>query len=440
MLRYIPPILKPSSRFIAWLDDWWLALCCIGFILGSDYKFRVRDPAAALSGGIDSSILIELALYGVAGIYVVTRHVRMRLPSRPPAALFLMYCFVGLVLLSVTYSEYPQYSLVRALQMLIIVLVVIAAIEDASRAHFHRFAHAFLVLVALSVVYGMLNPAPAVNRLQVGRFTWLAIHPTVSGVLTSLATVIAVAYLCAGRRPRSGPRWEPLIYVGLLILVGTGMLMTQTRGAVAGAFIAMTFILGALLPRKWFVDFIISLVVVVTGIAIAFNEVIVAYFARGGDSSDIATLNSRTELWTVAMSAIQRNPLFGHGVTSSRGIFYAEVGLGGGHNAAINVIVELGIIGFSVWAATVIVTMLGVRKLPTSGHDDVRLDRALLMGVIIFLMVDGIFFEGPGAVANVASTWFFVCIAWFVVIRRDLTAAKRSTNSRHQTVRSTLRS
>jgi hypothetical protein len=48
-----------------------------------------------------------------------------------------------------------------------------------------------------------------------------------------------------------------------------------------------------------------------------------------------------------------------------------------------------------------------------------RFDRALLLGVLTFLMVDGIFFDGPGSTANVASTWFFVCIAWLAVARRS---------------------
>ena len=36
-----------------------------------------------------------------------------------------------------------------------------------------------------------------------------------------------------------------------------------------------------------------------------------------------------------------------------------------------------------------------------------------------FLLVDSVFYEGIGSVANVASTWLFMCIGWYVVARRD---------------------
>ena len=35
--------------------------------VGSDYKFRRRDPTAGTSGSLDKFVLLELALYGAVG-------------------------------------------------------------------------------------------------------------------------------------------------------------------------------------------------------------------------------------------------------------------------------------------------------------------------------------------------------------------------------------
>ena len=75
---------------------------------------RVRDPKATLSGGIDPSVLLELALYGIVGLYLVLTHARPPRIGRTQPHLFLACAFVGLMVLSVGYTAYPQYTLVRA--------------------------------------------------------------------------------------------------------------------------------------------------------------------------------------------------------------------------------------------------------------------------------------------------------------------------------------
>ena len=159
--------------------------------------------------------------------------------------------------------------------------------------------------------------------------------------------------------------------------------------------------------------------VLVAGVAIMASDKVTTYFERGDTSAQLTTLSHRTELWSVAFESIEKKPLFGNGITASRGIFYEATGLGGGHNGAINVLVELGAVGLLVWAALLISLLLGIRHLPRNGPRDLQLDRAMLLGVMTFLLVDSIFYEGIGSVANVASTWLFMCIGWYVVARRD---------------------
>ena len=42
-----------------------------------------------------------------------------------------------------------------------------------------------------------------------------------------------------------------------------------------------------------------------------------------------------------------------------------------------------------------------------------------------FLLVGGIFFEGLGAVANIAANWLFLLVAWTVVLSRSTARSSR---------------
>jgi O-antigen ligase len=316
------------------------------------------------------------------------------------------------------------------MQMCILLALVLVAAREGTRADLHRFVHGFIVLVTASVIYGIVNPAPPVNHLQVGRFTWFAIHPTVSGVLAGLATLMVVGYLAAGKQSRPGPVWPRWCYFAALLIVGGATLASQTRGAVAGTVLGIVVVLVAMRGGRALVEMQVVLVVLVIAVGLVAGNQVVAYFQRGENTQQLASLNTRTNLWETAAQAIEQKPLFGYGVTSSRGIFFNQTGLGGGHNAIVNVFVELGFVGLVVWLGLVLSLLAGVRRLPIQRLPELRFDRALVLGVITFLMVDGIFFDGPGSTANVASTWFFVCIAWLAVDRR--TAQESEPTVRHE--------
>ena len=147
-----------------------------------------------------------------------------------------------------------------------------------------------------------------------------------------------------------------------------------------------------------------------------------AYFSRGASPEELASLNERTDLWGLAWEAIQLEPLYGYGVGASQGIFQEKIGLGGGHNAAVNVAVDLGLVGLACWLCFVVATVVGLSKLPRDG-DGLAVDRSFLIGVLTVVHVNGIFFAGPGAAANVAAAWMFLVAAWSVCVRRTVTAA-----------------
>ena len=55
------------------------------------------------------------------------------------------------------------------------------------------------------------------------------------------------------------------------------------------------------------------------------------------------------------------------------GIFQDEFGLGGGHNAVVNVAVDLGFVALASWLALVVAMLVGLLELPQSVRQGWRL-------------------------------------------------------------------
>lgn len=414
-----------TSALLTWSRRNWVTLAGLALIIGSDYKFRTRDSTAAISGQIDFFILLELGLYGVVGLYLLARWTRPGRVLREPELLTAGF-YLLMMALSLSEAPYPAYAMARVVEMLILGGLTLAVAVRATRGDMHRLAHGFLVLVAGSVVLGVLVPSEPISPQQVGRFTWLAIHPTVSGVFVSIAAVIGFMYLVV-RMPRPGPHWPRWVYAGLLAVVVFGLVSTRTRSAVLGAVVGLMACLWSFYRGRRRLEFVAVSLMVIALVWLTSLSAIETYFARGESTEQLQSLNERTDLWSLAWEAIQRQPLYGYGVGASQGIFQEQIGLGGGHNSAVNVAVDLGLVGLVIWLGLVIAILVGLLRLPHGGTDGVAVDRSLMIAIYLTIHVNGIFFAGPGGAGNVAATWMFLVLGWVICVRRATSQALAST-------------
>lgn len=408
---------------------WWLPLCALGLLCASDYKFRVRSPEATLAGGVDVFIVLEILVYAAVAAYLLATQPRLPVLRRTTPLMFCTGAYVAVLLVGAASSPYPALAGVRALETAVLLALVVRVHAVAERADLHRLAHGFLLLVAASVVVGVVHPMPAVSPQQVGRFSWLQVHPITAGVYLGLATVIGVVYLVTGSSGRPGPRWPRPCYIVLLAVVTAGLCATRTRSAVLGAVAGVVVLLALVVPPRHRSALLAGLGLAAATVYLAVGGAIATYFERGEDAAQLATFNSRTSLWSAAWRAVQHEPLFGYGLSASRGIFLDDTGLGGGHNALVNVAVDLGLVGLLLWLGVVVLLARSVLRAPAAPGGQ-RVDRALLLGVLAFLLVDGIFFEGVGATSNVAADWLFLAVGWAaVLVRRPVRQGSGRTGS-----------
>lgn len=387
----------------------------LALVVVSDFQFRLRENTQAVAGNADPFVLLEIATYGSVALFLFSRfRPRPRL-RRTSKLVYLGYAYAAVLAFSAVYSPYAALALVRAGQVAVAVaLFRCIALHTDTRTP-HRIAHAFAVLMAASVVFGVLVPFPRLP-LQQERFTWLHVHPVQAGEMLAIAVIVLAAYVITKGVERAGPRWPLGMYMLLLIICGSGLLATRTRGAVLGAAVGIVVVLwtrwrGA---RKFEVAVIGAVVVAL--VVVSGADAIEAYFARGETVDQLASLNARTDLWEHAFRLVGEHPLYGYGLTSSRGLFLESMGLGGGHNALVNLLVDTGLVGALLWLALLAgIGLAAYRLLSRTGTR--RADGIVALAVLLGMVANSIFTEGLGSPANAAFTWLYLLHAWVLQAR-----------------------
>ncbi|MEM9611075.1 MAG: O-antigen ligase family protein [Actinomycetota bacterium] len=407
----------PVSK-LTW--PWWFATALLGAMIASDYEFRRRDVTAALESSVDVQILLEILVYGViAGVLLAFGFRGSRVVTTGPRVF--AWGFAVTALVSVVYAPFVGVAAVRAAQLMVVVGLVTTVARQGTRVHLHLFAHAYLVLVMVSVAIGIVLPLPRL-RLQEDRFNWLFMHPVVAGGYLMFAVLICVAYL---RQPRSRlvPWTWPTSFYGVTLAVCSVMLLaTQTRGSIGAAVVGVYVILLVSARRRARADLIIvGGLAGVVFLAFAFGALI-DIATRGEGAESLTTLNSRTELWSQAFAVFAESPLFGHGFFATRGIFLEFIGLGGAHNAYVEVLVDLGIVGMFFWLGIFFACGGELRR--NLNRDRFDPDAPLLAGMMAAILVNGITFEGAATAANVQHAFLFLVVGWTSLLGRERLAER----------------
>jgi O-antigen ligase len=172
-------------------------------------------------------------------------------------------------------------------------------------------------------------------------------------------------------------------------------------------------------------------------VMLAFGGPIFDFLTRGESAESFATFNRRTEIWTLAWESFLSHPLQGLGFTSAKGVFFDETGLGGAHNALINVMIDAGLIGLAWWVALIVAAIVTLnrqwahrRVSPTrvGAAGTARADHLILMGVFIASLLNSVTTEGLGAGVNVSAIWLFLSVAWLTILDRPLRSEDGRSN------------
>jgi exopolysaccharide production protein ExoQ len=405
-------------RFTAGLPGWQVVLP-LALILASDYKLRSRANDESIGGKPDLTILLEIGVYALAALFLYFRF-GLRAPARRRSGLLLLaWAWAGYAAFTALWSPFPMLSIVRGVQMLITMALVHVLATRASVADLRRLAHAFVIVVICSVGIGIVHPFPR-THLTLDRFNWLYVHPVIAGVYLGLGVLFVAGFLVrhgiVGRRFQSGKFWPASVYIVALMVLSGALVATGTRGAASGCAVGLAILLATVNGPRGRADLVVLGFAVTALGVLAFSAPIREFVQRGETADKLASLNSRTDLWELALAAFRQEPIFGHGMGASRGLFLQQLGLGGGHNAFINALVDNGAVGAVLFVGlliTLAVVLIGLVRVQRT-----RADAGMLLAIVGFFVTDGITTEGLATPANVSGVWLLLLVAWTEVLRR----------------------
>lgn len=394
----------------------WPVLCVLTLVVASDYKFRLRANDQSVAGNADPFVLLEVGLYALVACFLFLRLRPTTRTRRADVLTYLAYAYAAVLVGSALYSPYHLLALVRAGQIVVVLALCRSIARHTDATAPHRIAHGYAILITASVVCGVVVPFSRLPT-QPGRFTWLYVHPVQSGAMLAIAVVLLAGYAITYGLERAGPRWSFPVYWVLFAICGAGLIATKTRGAVLGVLVGILVLVWTRWRGQRKVEVGVVMAIVLIAVALATSAAIESFFVRGESVEQLSTLNSRTNLWSYAFERFGQHPLYGFGLTSSRGLFLDSIGLGGGHNALVNLLVDTGLIGVLVWLALLVWVLITARRLARL-RPAPRADRGMILALILTMIVNSVFTEGLGAPANVLCTWLFVIIAWLSILSR----------------------
>lgn len=406
---------------LSWQRPRWALSASFLLLLIAGTKFRLRDAAASLDGAMDAQILTELALFALIGVsllgvWIAGEGDRRRLTM--VEALILGYATIAL--LSCLWSLAPAFTLVRAMQLLMVSALAIVAVRvltpsGALWTACRTIALYVLVCAGLAAIFPW---AAGTFYYEEGfRFAWFSIHPVEAGTLAAIAALglLSASLFGAPHRARRTVG-IPLLFCAIaLVLV---LVLTNSRGPLL-AFVAGLGILMVMRARPSVRAPVILVAASLILIGIASGAEIQRWLASAADQESamsrllfrgqsidaVLGLSGRLELWGDLQPAIAGHLLAGYGYQASRSVLLDVASWAAyAHNALLQTMLDLGLIGTLALAALVTIGLFGAMR-----HGLTPWLRATVAALMVFLVLNSIATESFAGSPGFETLLLLVC-------------------------------
>lgn len=312
--------------------------------------------------GFSSGSKLLGALTAAAGLLVVLITGRLRFPL----PLMFVGLFCGWCVLSATWAMNPEGALSKASTYLLLLTFtwLICQLADTPK-RLKSLLRACLVGIAMMVVNSYVNYMHMGVAVSAGGEVRVAAETSNDNGMAHFCSIgILIAFYLATRREKSGfelPNW---CYWTFIVAAGLAIPLTGSRaGVLSGGFVA--FVLLAKV-RKFTWKSRLALVVSLAIVAILIPKLVArSTLNRLSEGTEAGTFIERTTAWQYGLMAWTKTPILGIGPGS-----YADMMAATGyrrmvaHNTLISVLVESGLVGFTIYFLFWIIVVRRVLRLP----------------------------------------------------------------------------
>jgi O-antigen ligase len=355
------------------------------------------------------------------GIALVCRKSNF-VPHLTPA--LLLYC--ALSFLSIAWSEDPYLSLISAVRLLEYVIAIVALcevlrLEIVCRAFLNIIAFIILSSVAMAILvpgYGVHQANDVVQSVHAGLWRGAFGHKNELGAMASIS---AIAFLYFGCLCSSHLGFRFVVVIASLAC----LIFAGSAGALVSLVVVLTVYLVIFLTWRWPMAFSwLFVLIVIATLAGGLVATEVNPFALVGRD---ATLTGRTEMWPVVLAMIADSPLLGHGYYAGSSAFagprlsdyFGQIATHA-HNGYLNILLDNGIIGLSLYLYSVLTVIL-MATAQAKREERVRRNCFMLLLVTPILSLVFAFFEVLPVLDNrcVGALNFFSLVAAYSYLKQS---------------------
>ncbi len=307
------------------------------------------EDAVTIPGFGTSVRLIGMITLGLGALAIVERG-RIR---KPAIGHVVMALFVVLAVVSVLWSLYPEGTLIEAFSYVQLFTMVWLIWELApgvlEQMHLMR-AYVFGTFVSgIDTFYLFLSHQESVYQ----RYAGAKLDANDLGLIMALSIPMSY-YLLIQNRGRMV--W---VYRVQLILAGTTILLTASRGATLATVVALTIVplTQARLYGRQKVALLLTVILLIGGILYFVPETSWERLATVPTEFEQGTFTGRTIIWKAGWEIFRAHPFFGIGANAFRVMVSRELAepirMGEAdpappaHNTFLSVLVEQGVLGFA---------------------------------------------------------------------------------------------
>jgi len=324
------------------------------------------EDAITISGFGTSVRLIGMVTVGLGALAVVERG-RVR---RPALGHIVMALFVMLAMLSYLWSLFPEgtmveaFSYVQLFTMVWLIWELAPGVEE--QKHLMR-AYVFGTFVSgIDTIYLFLSHQESVYQ----RYAGAKLDANDLGLIMALSIPMSY-YLLIQNHGRMV--W---VYRVHLILAGTTILLTASRGATLATVVALTIVplTQARLGGRQRVALLLTVILLIGGILFFVPETSWERLATVPTEFEHGTFTGRTIIWKAGWEIFRAHPFVGIGANAFRVIVSRELAepirMGDAdpappaHNTFLSVLVEQGVLGFAVFCGMLGALAVSLRGMP----------------------------------------------------------------------------
>ncbi len=325
------------------------------------------EDAVTISNFGTSARLIGM-LTGGLGIFAILERGKLR---RPAPGHLLMGLFVSMAAISYLWSLYPEGTLTQVFTYIQLFTLVWLIWELAPRARAQvRLMQAYVFgtfVSGIDTVYLYLSHQESAYQ----RYAGARLDANDLGLMMALSIPVSYYLLvqCKGRIV-----W---VYRLQLVLAGTTVLLTASRGATLAGLVALFIVpfTHTRLKARQKIAVILTVSLLVCGALFFVPSTSWERLSTTPNEFAQGTLTGRTVIWKAGWELFRSHPFVGIGANAFRvlvsRVLAEPIRTGNdmlppappAHNTFLSVLVEQGVIGFSLFCALLVVLALSVRTL-----------------------------------------------------------------------------